>query len=205
MLRAIIRAAFTFLTVITFLCLFPKLVQADCLACWSLRNVEISLTNGDTISGFVYWNDQWVNNNTNQFPKNFLQFHLDRGDSVFTLLKKVRTVNNDSIAEFKAITENDKLLIRLEQVISIKEINKEDEIYWGAGELQTFTLEEIEKLNTNPEAFYHKEIPVTDIYYLSYNSEIDKKKLIELSELSNQTHHISYESTGVIIITISYD
>uniref|UniRef100_UPI0040495C47 hypothetical protein n=1 Tax=Fulvivirga sp. TaxID=1931237 RepID=UPI0040495C47 len=189
---------------ISILCLFPKLVQADCLACWSLRNVEISLTNGDTISGFVYWNDQWINTGQSQFPQGFLEYHQDKGDSVFIMLKKVRTVKNDSISEIKTITEDDKLLIRLDQIKSIEEINKEDEIYWGAGELQTFTLEEIEKLNTNPVAFYHKEIPVTDIYYLSYNSEIDKKKLIELSELSNQTH-ISYESTGVIIITISYD
>lgn len=204
MLRAIIRAAFTFLTVITFLCLFPKLVQADCLACWSLRNVEISLANGDTISGFVYWNDQWINADQSQFPQGFLEYHQGKGDSVFTMLKKVRTVKNDSISEIKTITEDDKLLIRLDQIKSIEEINKEDEIYWGAGELQTFTLEEIEKMSTNPVAFYHKQIPITDIYYLSYNSEIDKKKLIGLSELSNQTH-ISYESTGVIIITISYD
>ncbi|MTI41729.1 hypothetical protein [Fulvivirga lutimaris] len=191
--------------IMVLLCLSPKLVHADCLACWSLRNVEISLANGDTISGFIYWNDQWVNSTKqNQFPKNLLEFHRDKGDSVFTLLKEVKTINNDSISEIKAINEDDKLLIRVEQVIAIKEINKDDDIYWGAGELNTFTLEEINKLNTNPISFFHKEIPVTDIYYLSYNSEINKKKLIELSELSNQTH-ISYESMGVIIITVNYD
>src|SRR5688572_1750772 len=55
-------------------------VKADCLACWELRKVEITLKNGETKTGFVQWNDSWLNEKVenwkelrNKFPENLLE------------------------------------------------------------------------------------------------------------------------------------
>lgn len=32
-------------------------IHAECLACWTLIKVNISLTHGKTLSGYVKWND----------------------------------------------------------------------------------------------------------------------------------------------------
>lgn len=205
------------LLVVSIFLVSPAQSRADCLACWSLFKVKVHLKNGGTKTGFVFWNEAWLYDKVenwkeleNKFPENFLAYHRSKPKSKeIRLLKRVIGVKNDSLGfEFKAITQEDKLTIPLDEIKGMEELDKNAERYGGAGDIPVFTQFEINKLNTNPSAIYSVNIHVADVYFLSYNKAMTKSKLKEIGEnwdLRAKELEPSLIAQGVIIVTLSYD
>jgi hypothetical protein len=190
--------------------------KADCLACWELRKVEIILKNGDTLKGFVQWNEAWIPDIEwqNRFPQSLLYYYdsLPYQDSIL-VHTQILTVKNDSLSEFIATKRDFLIKVHPNQIISITELNKESKKHVGAGDILLFTQEELDKLNTNPYSIYSENVHVADNYYLSYNTEIDRLDLKKLvNDLAESNPFKEYPQKldelkrhGVIIVSISYD
>ena len=196
--------------------LFISTAKADCLACWELRKVKITLTNSDTLSGFVQWNEAWLPGITglkewrNKFPESLVPFYYYRnlfyGDSMKILvIKDLVIVKNDSMPEFKATTPDNLLRFDHSAIKTIVELDDNSEKYNGAGDIPTFTLGDLNKLQTNPYAIILIDGIVADIYILSYNPEITRKQLelINADNYGNQIDELNKQ--GVITVNISYD
>lgn len=198
---------------ITLIFLFSiKLVAADCLACWELRKVEIKLNDGSKKIGFVFWNEAWLNGNlenwekwTNRFPDSFLAFHKTTPEQKIRMLTKLFTIRNDSLFEFKVTTKEHQFEFDAKDVMAIVEIDKESKKYKGAGDLQVYTEEDIQILNSNPFATYTVDISVADVYFLSYNKDIGRRKLRKISEERYYAQQEELRKNGVLIVTIGYD
>ncbi len=56
-------------TILTLVALFVFVTpaQSECLACWSLEEVQIKLRSGEKLSGYLPWNDGWVFINRERF------------------------------------------------------------------------------------------------------------------------------------------
>jgi hypothetical protein len=199
--------------IITVFFLFSiKSVAADCLACWQLRKVEIRLNESSTKTGFVYWNESWLYGNlknsekwANRFPENFLEWHRTRPEQKIHMLTKLFTIKNDSLFEFKVTTIAHQLEIDVKDIIGIIEIDKESKRYEGAGYIPVFSEAEIKILNSNPFATYTINISVADVYFLSYNKDIDRKKLKVISEDKYFGEESELKKKGVLFVTINYD
>jgi hypothetical protein len=198
---------------ILFLLLFlidVSLAMADCLACWELRKVEVSLKSGQRMVGFVHWNESWLyvipnwKKFENKFPENFLEYVRNKPQKQMLLLTKLTTIKNDSLFEFKAITPNDEIFIKTDDVKSIVELEKDAPKYQGAGSLPKYSQEVINMLKTNPYATYHKDIGVADFYYLSYHLAVNRRRLKEISEENNDNEE-RLAKLGVILVAMSYD
>lgn len=191
--------------------LTTSVAKADCLACWELRKVNVILKNGETKTGFVYWNESWLDETTknwkelkNKFPDNFIEYHRSRPQKTFHLLTKLTTVKNDSLSGFKAITKDDQQAILTEDIQKMIELDKDSKKYQGAGDIPIYTLEELKKLNTNPNATYLSSGPVSDIYFLSYNKKVTRQQLRKISE-DNEIKPDELTKMGVLIVNIGYD
>jgi hypothetical protein len=186
--------------------------MADCLACWELRKVEVVLTNGSKKIGFVYWNEAWLNENlknwekwANKFPESFVELHRTTPNQKVHMIRKLFTVKNDSLFEFKVTTKEDLVQFDINQIKEIKEIDKDSKKYQGAGIISVYTQEEIQILNTNPFATYREEDSVSDTYFLSYKKGVDRKHLKKISEVTYAEQESELKRNGVLLVTISYD
>jgi len=191
--------------------IITSVAKADCLACWELRKVNVILKNGETKTGFVYWNESWLDGTTknwkelkNRFPVNFIEYHRSRPQQKFHLLTKLTTVKNDSLFGFKAITKEDQQAIQTEDIQKMVELDKDSKKYQGAGDIPIYTLEELKQLMTNPYATYLSSGPVSDTYFLSYNKKIARQQLKEISE-TNEIKPDELTKMGVLIVSIGYD
>ena len=188
-----------------------SVAKADCLACWELRKVDVILKNGETRTGFVYWNESWLDEATknwrelkNKFPENFIEYHRSRPQQKFHLLTKLTTVKNDSIFEFLATTNEDQQIILTDEILKMFEIDKGSKKYQGAGDIPMFTPEELRRLKTNPYATYLSSGPVSDICIFSYNKKVTRQQLKKISE-NNEIKPEELTKMGVITVTMGYD
>ena len=84
------------------------------MACWILRKVEITINNGDRITGFVQWNEAWLTGNEmqkwqNKFPESLVPYYQSLNYKLEILVvKDLILVRNDSLT--KLFGANFKLL-----------------------------------------------------------------------------------------------
>lgn len=196
-----------FISLMTF-----NIAHGSCLACWELRKVEITYNNGAVKTGYVEWNEGWISPTLNyekwhnKFPESFVQFYNTFQPTYDVYLyTKIYPVKNDSIGEFMATTKENIIKIDFKQIKSIREIEKKAENYWGADEMPVFTLEEIEKLRTNPVALIVIQDSISDTYFLSYNPAITRKQLNAVNENNYEQKAVELKKKGVIVYTIGFD
>jgi hypothetical protein len=187
-------------------------VAADCVACWQLRKVEVKLNDGSMKIGFVHWNEAWLIGSLknwekwiDRFPQSFLELHKARPEQKILMLTKLFTIRNDSLFEFKVTTKEHKIEFDVKDVMSMTEIDIESKKYEGAGDIPVYSEDDIEVLNSNPFATYSVNISVADVYFLSYNKDIDRKKLIKISEGRYFDEETELKKKGVLFVTIAYD
>ncbi len=186
--------------------------QADCLACWELRKVEITLTNGEIISGYIEWNESWLGEVSlytqwqNKFPESLIPYYKSlKYERKIILYKEIFIIKNDSIDEFAATKEECKLNLDYRKVKSVRELDKKAKRYHGADDLPVFTQEQIDKLKTNPFAMVEIDESVFSVFFLSYNPEITRKQLNKITENDREQRAIEFKNKGVIVYIIGYD
>ncbi len=184
--------------------------MADCLACFELRKVEIITNDGLKKTGYVYWNEAWLSGEmqqwANKFPQSLIALYKTMPERPIQLIKKIYTVKNDSLFEFKVTTQEDISEVTVNQIKEIREIDKEAKKYQGVFSLDIYTLHEIKLLNTNPFATYRTEDAAGEYYYLSYSKDIDRKQLQRIEEKKYPERDIELKKNkGIIRVVVGYD
>jgi hypothetical protein len=186
--------------------------KAGCLACWEQRKVEIVLTTGDTLTGYVEWNELWISaipnfkKWENKFPESLVPLYANlpyKKDLV--LIKEFIDLKNDSIMPFFCTKTEFKQQLDYNQILSIKELDIYEGKREGANDVLVLTQQEINKLQTNPFAIIRVEEAASDTYFLSYNPLITKQELRSIASRDYEDIISELKTKGVIVYSISYD
>jgi len=185
--------------------------KADCLNCWELRKVEITLNNGQIITGYVKWNEIWLNDVLdttvwkNRFPESLLPYYQNlsyKWDLEF--ITELFIISNDSIDEFIATKAESTGNLDFTKIKSVREIDKGAKIYHGIDEIQILSQNDIDKLKRNPVAVFYYDAGIFGTYFLSYNPSITAKVLSGINEQNYQKMVTDLKAKGVIVYTFGY-
>lgn len=185
---------------------------ADCLACWELKYVKITLTNNHVTEGYIQWSELWLRIK-NPENKQFESFHEKY---IFTMesWNWKNSILYEQIFEFKehlparVLVASNNLIdtISVSAIRDIEILKKDNSNFTGAGDILGLDSISIELLDKEPISWYRDGGSVSETLFLSYNEKINKDQLIEISRESGYwLKRKSYESEGVLIIMISWD
>jgi hypothetical protein len=198
--------------VICFAFLFqPGSLHADCLACFELKGVRVTMKGGQKYSGYVGWNTAWF---TSREKSKFPDTLLDRErwgpyprESIM-LYRKVYPIRFPVTA---LVTRNrDLLTLRFSDVTSMSAKPMEHDGYQGAGGLPVLSMTAIRLLSeSKPYASIRQDADVSDHYLISFNPEIDEPKLRKIYDdiknwLTNEKIK-ELEESRIIFFNLSYD
>jgi len=153
----------------------PLNTYAICLSCWSLHGVTIQLRNGQTLEGYVTWNQYRVENETQTpFP-----------DVLLEPLKTVQSV--EFYDQLHSVTYPVQGLIvsakspRVIELDSLKSVSLRPHSLdkrSGAGRIPVAPARIIELLKLEPPVAYcHGDGELSTVYWLSYNPSLGEKEL----------------------------
>ncbi len=192
--------------------IFSSYTKADCLACWELKYVKITLTNNQVTEGYIKWSELWLriknpeNRQFESFTEKFI-FTMEGWDWAKTILYKQVYKLGDHLPITGLVTSYNSIdTIIVSDIRKIDILNKYHNNLEGAGDITELNEESIELLNKEPIVWYMEEGIVSETLFLSYNEKIIRDQLIEISEANDYwLRRKSYEEEGVLIIMISWD
>ena len=199
------------LTFLVFLIIGVNTAKADCPACWELRKVEITMNNGQIITGYVKWNELWLNDVLdttvwrNRFPESLLPYYQNlsyKWDLEF--ITELFIIKNDSIDEFIATKAESTGNLDYTKIKSVRELDASAKKYHGIDEIQILTQKDIDRLKTNPLAVYYYDAGIFGTYFLSYNPAITAKVLSGINEQNYQKMVTDLKAKNVIVYTFGY-
>lgn len=185
--------------------------KADCPACWELRKVEITMNTGQIITGYVKWNEIWLNDVLdtavwkNRFPESLLPYYQNlsyKWDLEF--ITELFIIKNDSIDEFIATKAESTGNLDYTKIKSVRELDVSAKKYHGIDEIQILTQKDIDRLKTNPLAVFYYDSGIFGTYFLSYNPAITAKVLSGINEQNYQKMVTDLKAKGVIVYTFGY-
>jgi len=185
--------------------------QADCATCWELRKVEITMTSGQKVTGYIKWNEAWLNDVVdtavwkNRFPESVLPYYQKLGYTYeLELFTEIFIIKNDSIDEFIATKAESQGNLDYTKIKSVRELDKEAKIYHGAEEILIFTQIDIDRLKNNPYATYYYDASFFGTFFLSYNKAITRAELERINEDNYQRMVTDLKGKGVVVYTVGY-
>ncbi len=198
--------------VICFVFLFqPSNLHADCLACFELKGVQVTMKDGQKYSGYVGWNPAWfTSREKSKFPETLLSRESwgPYPRESIPLYRKVYTIRFPMTA---LVTRNrDLLTLRFSDVETMSAKPMEHDGYQGAGGLPVHSLMAIRLLSeSKPYASIKQDADVADHYLISFNPEIDEPKLRKIYDdiknwLTNEKIK-ELEESRIIFFSLAYD
>jgi len=185
--------------------------KADCPACWELRKVEITMKSGEIITGYVKWNELWLNDVLdttvwkNRFPESLLPYYENLGykwDLEF--ITELFIIKNDSIDEFIATKAECTGNLDYTKIKSVRELDASAKKYHGIDEIQILSQKDIDRLKSNPVAVFYYDSGVFGTYFLSYNPAITFKVMSGINA-ENYTRKVDeLKLKGVIVYSFGY-
>ncbi|MBK9356063.1 MAG: hypothetical protein IPN08_01500 [Bacteroidales bacterium] len=188
-----------------------NVAKADCPACWELRKVEITMKSGEIITGYVKWNELWLNDVLdttvwkNRFPESLLPYYENLGykwDLEF--ITELFIIKNDSIDEFIATKAECTGNLDYTKIKSVRELDAAAKKYHGIDEIQILSQKDIDRLKSNPVAVFYYDSGVFGTYFLSYNPAITFKVMSGINA-ENYTRKVDeLKLKGVIVYSFGY-
>lgn len=186
--------------------------KADCVACWELRKVEITMTDGKIVNGYVKWNEIWLNDVLdtsvwkNKFPESLLPYYQNLSYKWdLELFTEIFTIKNDSIDEFIATKAESTGSLDYTKIKSVRELDKGSKIYHGVDEIMVLTQSDIDRLRTNPVAtFYFLDASSIETYFISYNKAITRKELSRINEGNLRQMATELKAKGVVVYSFGF-
>lgn len=185
--------------------------KAGCLACWELRKVELTLTSGQKVTGYVKWNEAWLTGVLdtavwkNRFPESMLPYFQTLGYQwEMELITEIFIIKNDSIDELIATKAEFQGNLDYNKVKSVRELDKGEKIYHGAGDILILSQDDIDRLKSNPFATYYFDSSFFGTFFLSYNQAITRKELSNINEDNYQRMVADFKKRGVVVYSVGY-
>ena len=189
----------------------PSYLHADCLACFELKGVRVTMKDGQKHSGYVGWNPAWfTSREKSKFPDTLLSresWESYPRESI-PLYRNVYRIRFPLTA---LVTRNrDVLTLRFSDVETMSAKPMEHDGYQGAGGLPVLSLTAIRLLTeSKPYAFIKQDADVADYYLISFNPEIDEPKLRNIYDDLKKwltTDKINeLEESRIIFFNLPYD
>ena len=188
-----------------------NVAKADCLSCWELRKVEITLKSGANITGYIKWKEAWLNGVVdtavwkNRFPESLVAYYENLGYKWdLEVYEEIYLIKNDSINPFVATKADKAGVLEYEKVKGIRELDQDGKIYRGMGEILTFTQDEIDQLKTNPFAVFYFDSTYYSTWFLSYSKYITAEELNKINEDNLNEKTSELKKKGVIVYTFGF-
>jgi len=197
--------------VFTLITLLAIQLRADCLACWQLKHVVITLQNGESIEGYIRWNDIWVEIYSNEdlssrsLMEKVSQLQLDTEWYDLVVYRDIY-FTGDNLPFHTIVASNRIDTIKSDQLRDLSELKMDIQSHEGAGNIMNLEDESIKLIKEKPLYYFKVEGEVSETHYLSYNPLITKEDLILISKDSKYyLKREKYEEQKVIIIVVSWD
>ncbi|MBI4962542.1 MAG: hypothetical protein HY913_04635 [Desulfomonile tiedjei] len=172
----------------------------DCIACWRLKGVLVSLRDGTTIKGYAIWNDNWAalglgsyGEKQKQGPEIKIEFPKVIFDprakipkiSVYTHLRSIKYPVANGL-----VTLRDPVQVNAEDIKDLKLNPGPHDGYKGAGRLPIVSERIADLLQTKPSASCHYDEGAGDMYWVSYDKSFAAEKLQRLCEEHNSDEEL---------------
>lgn len=185
--------------------------KADCLSCWELRKVEITLKSGSMITCYIKWNEAWLNGVVdtsvwkNRFPESLVAYYENLGYKWdLEVYEEIYLIKNDSINPFVATKPEKTGALDYEKINTIRELDQDGKIYRGMGEILAFTQEEINKMMTNPLAVFYFDSAYYSTWFLNYNKYVTAEEFSKITVDNIKEKTSELKKKGVIVFTFGY-
>jgi hypothetical protein len=183
-------------------------LSADCLSCWELYQVEILLENGNSINGYITWNDSWINDI--EIRKKSLDEKVKyqlKNANWYKLVFYHETIILGNHLPLSIIVSSNKIdTLQINDFKKIIEIPTKGKKPNGAGWILHLDNASLELIKKEPINYVKTESVVAESYFLNYNPEISYE---ELQEIANDRYfwvnRKSYEKEQVIGLMLSWD
>jgi hypothetical protein len=189
----------------------PNYLHADCLACFELKGVQVTMKDGQKYSGYVGWNPAWfTSREKSKFPDTLLSRESwgPYPRESIPLYRKVYTIRFPMTA--LVTRKGDSLTLRFSDVETMSGKPMEHDGYQGAGGLPVLSLTAIQLLSkSKPYASIKQDADVADHYLISFNPEIDETKLRKIYDdikiWITKDKIKKLEESRIIFFSLAYD
>ena len=169
------------------------------------------MTSGETVSGYIKWNETWLNDIIdttiwkNKFPESVLPYYQKLGFTYeLELFTEIFIIKNDSIDEFIATKPECQGNLDYTKIKSVRELDKGAKIYHGAEEILIFSQRDIDRLKTNPYSTFYYDSSLFGTNFLSYNKAITRNEFSKINEDNYDRMVADFKAKGVIVYTVGY-
>jgi hypothetical protein len=193
----------------------PSIVAAECLACWSLHGVKVSTYKGDTIVGYVAWNPYWLTAPERvwglPFPKSMMNHFNENKQKELSIYRDIHwfkfpdPYDSMLVCSTSVASYNDILTVKIAEISKILRRKGKYDAFEGAGEMPVLSKTAISLTRRKPLYWYHRNTGVSDIYFYSYNSNVNADSLVKIADCEWYVRRDDFEKNRVLIIEISYD
>ncbi len=184
-------------------------LSADCLSCWELYNVKITLKSGEILEGHITWNDSWIDNlETRNLPMYKRVNYKMKNDTLYNLiLYRDIAKLGDHLPCSGGIVSSIKIdTLELNEFTNINNIQSPDKRYSGAGWIQQLDSNSLELLNNKPINFIREESIGAESFFLNYNLNIDMDSLkVIANDREFWLNKRNYEKMKVIGLIYGWD
>lgn len=177
-----------------------------CQACWSIKRVEIITCDSKTVNGYILWNDAWLMetdpSNKTQFPESVLKF-LKLTDRQLIVHKNL--VLFEKLFQKAPLSVYGQDTLNLKDICKISSVPDKFENIKGASRIDVISKKAAKQFKTKPLAIYSFDFALSTMYFVSYNKDYDKDKLISLSKTQFWDKESEYEKLNVYFVEVGYD
>lgn len=196
------------IVLIIIFCIISIQIFADCLSCWELFNVAITLNNDEIIQGYITWNDSWINDSKIRKLSIYEKFNykLLNNDRFKLILYNKIVVLEDHLPCNGVVSSTSIDTLSLDDFSNIEILPTQKKRYNGTGKILSLDNESIELLKNKPFNYIFDGGQFADVFYLNYNSNISLEALHEMAE--DKEFWIKrkfYEKMKVIGLMFSWD
>jgi hypothetical protein len=171
---------------LTLTVLAPSDCIAECLACWELKGVIVTLKNGKIIKGYAAWNDAWAAMNyefrgklskKKKFPE--VIFDPLAGIEDIAIYTHVRSVK---YPPKRVVATRQPIVVKVKKIRDVELNPGSHDGYCGAGSLPVVSLRIARLLQTKPMASCVYEEGSAEVNLLSYDRSFRAEEFKRLCE-----------------------
>lgn len=188
--------------------------QADCLACWNLKYVKITLDSGEEVKGYIKWNYAWsvwledpTTKLTESFPENFIKFYkkYKKGQAEIGLYKSIHKFGDNQKWASYFYLEDELSIINFDSIVIIEKITNDIDNIAGAGDLAKLSSKAFPFTTKEPLSVNEYDDGGCMYYFLNYNSTISKEDVNEMIKSDFWSKEEEYSSKNIFILKQCYD
>lgn len=174
-----------------------------------MEPVQVEFKSGETLNGFIRWNDSWnrsVEDSKRPFNQQVVNFHHSQGRDSIQFFEELFIFGDHLPLQGFAVSSTKYRKLSINEISDIQLSESDTEKLTGAGQVTILEPSSIKLLEKEPLFYFLKSDEFSEKHFLSYNSDYAVTKLDSISKTRKLwLNRKQYEANGVILIVISWD